>query len=88
MQVDLTTPGQPPSGYRYLWWIGAPDWQGDGRQYVPFARGRLGQYIFVVPEYDMVVVFLGNAQTGEESARPIQVFYDRILDAVRRPPKK
>jgi len=88
MQVDLTVPGQPPSGYGYWWWIGAPDWQGAGRQYVGFARGRLGQYIFVVPEYDMVVVFFGDAKTSAESGKPIQVFYDRILDAVRRPAKK
>ena len=84
MQVDLTTPGQPPSGYRYLWWIGAPDWQGNGRDYVPYARGPFGQYIFVVPEHDMVVVILGDARTGEDSSRPIQVFYDRVLDAVLR----
>ena len=88
MQVDLTVPGQPPSGYGYFWWIGAPDWQGNGREYVGIARGRLGQYIFVVPEHDMVVVFLGNAKTGEESGQPLQVFYDRILDAVGRPLKK
>jgi len=88
MQVDLTAPGQPPSGYGYLWWIGAPDWQGNGHEYVGFARGRWGQYIFVVPEHDMVVVFLGDAKSGEESAKPIQVLYDRILDAVRRSSKE
>ncbi len=88
MQVDLTVPGQPPSGYGYWWWVGAPDWQGAGREYVSFARGRLGQYIFVVPEYDMVVVFFGDHKTNAESTKIIQVFYDRVLDAVQRPAKK
>lgn len=30
--VDLTIEGQPPSGYGYLWWILAPDPQGNGQQ--------------------------------------------------------
>ena len=82
--VNLAAPGQPPSGYGYLWWIGAPDPRGRGQQDVPFARGRFGQYIFVVPEHDMVVVVFGDAKERPEMAKPIEVFYDRILPAVRR----
>ena len=41
-RVDLAAPGQPPFGYGYLWWIGAPDPRGGGRQDVPFAQGRFG----------------------------------------------
>ncbi len=88
MQVDLAAPGQPAGGYGYWWWIGAPDWQGEGRQYVGYARGRLGQYIFVVPEYDMVVVFFGDHKTSADSGKILGVFYDRVLDAVVRPAKK
>ena len=84
MHVDMTVKGQPPSGYGYLWWVLAPHWQGNGKQYVFAARGRLGQYIFVVPEYDMVVVVFGDAKTGSETIKPMEVFYDRILTAVRR----
>ncbi len=84
MHVDMTVKGQPPSGYGYLWWVLAPHWQGNGKQYVFAARGRLGQYIFVVPEYDMVVVVFGDAKTGPEAGKPMQVFYDNILPAVRR----
>jgi CubicO group peptidase (beta-lactamase class C family) len=82
--VDLAAPGQPPSGYGYLWWIGAPDPKGKGEQSVPFARGRFGQYIFVVPEHDMVVVVFGYATGRPDMARPIEVFYDRVLTTVRR----
>jgi len=88
MQVDLAGPGNQPFGYGYWWWIGAPDWGGEGRQYVGFARGRLGQYILVVPEHDMVVVFFGDHKTSTESGNILQVFYDRVLDAVLRPAKK
>jgi CubicO group peptidase (beta-lactamase class C family) len=84
MHVDLTVKGQPPSGYGYLWWVLAPDPRGNGRQFVYGARGRFGQYIFIVPEHDMVVVVFGDAKTSPEMAKPIEIFYDRILTAVRR----
>jgi CubicO group peptidase (beta-lactamase class C family) len=84
MRVDLTVAGQPPSGYGYLWWVWAPDPRGKSGEYIYAARGRGGQYIVVVPEHDMVVAMCGDAKTGPESGKPIEVFYDRILAAVRR----
>jgi len=83
MHVDLTAPGQPPSGYGYLWWVWAPDYQGKTGEYIFAARGRGGQYVIVVPEHDMVVALGGDAKTGAESGQPISIFYDRILPAVR-----
>jgi CubicO group peptidase (beta-lactamase class C family) len=84
MHVDLAAPGQPPAGYGYLWWIGAPDPRGDGRQYVSMARGRYGQFIFVAPEHDMVVVILGVPKEGDNPCNYMSLFYDRILTAVDR----
>lgn len=84
MRVDLTLPGQPPSGYGYLWWIWAPDPRGKSGEFIYAARGRFGQYIIVVPEHDMVVVFLGDAKNRAEMGKPIEVFYDRVLTAIRR----
>jgi CubicO group peptidase (beta-lactamase class C family) len=84
MRVDLTLPGQPPSGYGYLWWVWAPDPRGKSGGDIYAARGRLGQYVIVVPEHDMVVVFLGDAKDRAEMGKPIEVFYDRILTTVRR----
>jgi len=84
MHVDLTVAGQPPSGYGYLWWVWAPYKRGKTGEYVFAARGRGGQYIIVVPEYDMVVALGGDAKTGAASGQLISVFYDRILPAVRR----
>lgn len=84
MQVDLTPPGQPPAGYGYLWWILAPDPRGAGKELVYAARGRFGQFIFIVPEHDMVVAIQAQAQPGAETNKLMQLFYDRILTAVRR----
>jgi CubicO group peptidase (beta-lactamase class C family) len=84
MHVDLTVKGQPPSGYGYLWWILAPDPRGNGRQDIYAAEGAHAQYIFVVPEHDMVVVVFGDTKTGADQNKPIGFLYDNILTAVRR----
>jgi len=81
--VDLTVQGQPPSGYGYLWWILAPDPRGNGQQDIYAARGRFGQYIFIIPEHDMVVVVNGFAQSGADQSKPVELLYDSILPAVR-----
>lgn len=82
--VDLTVEGQPPSGYGYLWWILAPDPRGNGRQAIFAARGRFGQYIFIVPEHDMVVVMNSYARPGIDRDNFMSLFYDQILPTVRR----
>jgi len=82
--VDLTVEGQPPSGYGYLWWILAPDPRGSGRQAIYAARGRYGQFIFIVPEYDMVVVMNSYARPGIDRDNFMSLFYDQILPTVRR----
>jgi CubicO group peptidase (beta-lactamase class C family) len=71
-------------GYGYLWWVFFPDPQGNGRQEIYAALGRNAQYIFVIPEHDMVVVVNGAARTGAEQNRPIEFLYSHILPAVRR----
>ena len=72
-------------GIRLLWWIWrARSARKDRENIVYAARGRFGQYIIVVPEHDMVVVFLGDAKDRPEMGKPIEVFYDRVLTTVRR----
>jgi CubicO group peptidase (beta-lactamase class C family) len=83
-RVDLAGEGQPPFGYGYLWWIFAPDPRGKTGEDIYAARGRYGQYIIVVPEHDMVVAINAMIHSVAEQNKPTEVFYDRILTAVRR----
>jgi CubicO group peptidase (beta-lactamase class C family) len=83
-RVDLAGHGQPPLGYGYLWWIFAPDPRGKAGQDIFAARGRYGQYILVVPEHDMVVVIYAMIHSVTDQNKPTDLFYDRILTAVRR----
>jgi CubicO group peptidase (beta-lactamase class C family) len=71
-------------GYGYLWWILFPDPKGDGRHDIVAAMGARGQYIFILPEHDMVVVVFGDTQTGADKNKPIGFLYDSILPAIRR----
>jgi CubicO group peptidase (beta-lactamase class C family) len=68
------------TGYGYWWWISRPDPQGDGRTPIYSARGAFAQYIFIVPEHDMVVVVTGNTRDD----RSLEFLYEHILPAVRR----
>lgn len=71
-------------GYGYLWWILAPDPGGDGEQEIYAAMGFRAQYIFVVPEHDMLVVVTGGTRGEADQRRPIAFLYSHILPAVRR----
>ncbi len=49
-------------GYGYLWWTNNQTYKYDSYHYD--ACGAEGQRIFVIPEYDMVVVFTANFDTN------------------------
>ncbi|MFW5761595.1 MAG: serine hydrolase, partial [Cyclobacteriaceae bacterium] len=53
--VLLTDEGNPVDFYGYQFWI--LERQG---LYIPYFRGILGQYIFIVPEYNAVIVRVGH----------------------------
>jgi CubicO group peptidase (beta-lactamase class C family) len=55
---DATT--DPSSDYQYFWWVNTPD----GKDHFS-ARGNYGQYIYVAPEKDLVIVRLGQDE-GEQ----------------------
>jgi CubicO group peptidase (beta-lactamase class C family) len=54
-RADATT--DPSSGYQYFWWVNTPD---DRNHFS--ARGNYGQYIYVAPEKDLVIVRLGKEE--------------------------
>ena len=70
----------PGVGYGYQWWLG---YYGVGGQVIEgySARGRGGQYIFVLPERDLVAVFTGW-NDNELAAQAHEMFRDYILAAL------
>ncbi len=70
-------------GYGYLWWLLEPDPAGPGTEYVYAAMGFRGQYIFVVPEHDLVVVITAGARGRAQNAL-IDMLYDYIFPALIR----
>ena len=77
---------QPPRGnvvgYGYLWWVMAPDPKGPGKEYIFAAMGFRAQYIFIIPEHDMIVVVTGDTLSRFDQRKPINFIYTHILPAV------
>lgn len=70
-------------GYGYLWWVWPPP--DDRPELGDFYAGHgfMGQYVFVVPGLDLVVVFTGGSRTWSGEQRPAELLYEHILPAVR-----
>jgi CubicO group peptidase (beta-lactamase class C family) len=58
-RADTST--DPSQDYQYFWWVNTPD---GGTSHFS-ARGNYGQYIYVAPEKDLVIVRLGK-EAGEQ----------------------
>jgi CubicO group peptidase (beta-lactamase class C family) len=80
-RVDLAG-RQHVIGYGYWWWIMEPDPDGAGRENIYAAMGFRAQYIFVIPEHNMVVVVTGDTRSGRDQRQPILFLYTHILPAV------
>ncbi len=67
----------PGFWYGYQFWVTE-----DGLMYT--ALGYAGQWIMIVPEYDLVAVFTNNFDEGVQAQEgtPMRLFYDYILAAV------
>jgi CubicO group peptidase (beta-lactamase class C family) len=57
------TSTDPSQGYQYFWWVETPDGETNLS-----AQGNYGQYIYVAPEKDLVIVRLGKEE-GERGYR-------------------
>jgi CubicO group peptidase (beta-lactamase class C family) len=68
-------------GYGYQWWV--PD--RDGQRPLVFAgNGYGGQFLLVVPDYDIVAVFNGWNIHGGDIRSTYRVLQERILPATQR----
>ena len=72
----------PFVGYAYLWWVFAPDPALERGQNISAGTGLGGQYLFWVPDHDLVVVVLGWSDDNNEATEPVRMLYERILPAV------
>jgi CubicO group peptidase (beta-lactamase class C family) len=70
-------------GYGYLWWILSPNPDGAGKEFIYTAMGFRAQYIFVIPEHDLVVVVTGGTRNGVDQRKPIEFLYSHILPAIQ-----
>ena len=77
---ESPVPGLNPA-YGYLWWLGTFS-TGDTKTF--FAAGHGGQFIFVFPELEMVVVFTAGGFEERNYAPVIQIVNDYILPAAGR----
>jgi CubicO group peptidase (beta-lactamase class C family) len=71
-------------GYGYLWWKRGFSRAG-GNVASFFTSGNGGNYIFVVPSLDLVVVFTGSNYNSVLGDQPFGILADRVLPAVQGP---
>ena len=55
-RADTST--DPSQDYQYFWWVNTPD----GETHHFSARGKYGQYIYVAPEKDLIIIRLGKEE--------------------------
>jgi CubicO group peptidase (beta-lactamase class C family) len=72
--VEASTQGRVYDGYGYQWWL-----DGNG---IFFAAGLYGQYIYVVPHLDMVVVVTSESDSTDLTD-PLDVIRRNVLPAAR-----
>ena len=70
------------TGYGYLWWIQEPDPAGSEGYDIYSARGHGGQFIFIIPEHQMVVITTSEPYHNAGYQKPIDFLYSDILPAL------
>ncbi len=69
-------PQGPSAEYGYGWWIDVPD--GDQEYQMYYAAGLGGQYILVVPDYQIVAVIMSTGVDDMSVVRLFQSFVDEL----------
>ena len=68
--TSVIIPGQSFGGYGFLWWTGS---MGRNAYAVYAAVGLGGQYLWVVPDLDLIVVWTGNLNYLADSFLPLAI---------------
>ena len=70
--------GMPCTYYGYSWWLSDVD-----KHSFFYARGILGQYIIVVPDYNMVIVRLGRIRPDHGDTEAADYIVSNIIKQVK-----
>jgi CubicO group peptidase (beta-lactamase class C family) len=67
--------------YGYHWWVSG--FAAEDNKEIPFcfAMGLFGQFIIVVPDYDMVAVFV--SENYSDTMRPMYYFRENIIKSIQ-----
>jgi len=71
--------------YGYMWWLMPFDKtdRSNKKPEIYMAYGHWGQFIFVFPAHEMIVVFTNNnSATYSEEIKPISLLYENLLPAI------
>ena len=77
--------GSHPTDYGYLWWLlpldnrSGGDWDTD----IITASGAKGQWLLIIPKYDIVVAATSNAAGFTGYMDPVEAVYSYIIPAVQ-----
>jgi CubicO group peptidase (beta-lactamase class C family) len=79
--------GSHSTDYGYLWWLLPLDNRAGGTWDTDIitASGAKGQWLFIVPKYDLVVAATSNGAGFSGYIDPIEFLYSYILPAVNQP---
>jgi CubicO group peptidase (beta-lactamase class C family) len=80
-RADTST--DPSQDYQYFWWVNTPE----GESYHFSARGNYGQYIYVAPEKDLVIVRLGKEE-GEQGYDYWIYLFEELATTLDTPAKE
>ena len=67
--------------YGYLWWFGGVG-HGEKTWKVIFASGNGGQYLFILPDLELVMVATGGNYNSPRTGLPLQLFSQYVVPSV------
>jgi CubicO group peptidase (beta-lactamase class C family) len=70
------------SDYGFLWWLWTVNY-GEKPVHVIAAAGNGGQFILIVPEFELVTVTTAGYYNSDESDLPLKLFFNFVLPAVK-----
>ncbi|MGH1366563.1 MAG: serine hydrolase domain-containing protein [Calditrichia bacterium] len=78
-QIDLEADAQ--SDYGYFWWSKNISYNSKNVK-LHYAAGMGGQYLFIIPQYQMVIIFFSSDVRNKQLGKPFELLQNYILPAV------